>query len=179
MKKIFVLLLVAGSLVYGDGWFEEGFSFGAKKAGVKPVDNKLYIEECGSCHFAYQPGLLPERSWKKLMANLEDHFQTDASLEEQDRKTLLAYLIKNSADKAHQYKRSKKIDRSIPSSQTPIAITQTPYFKHEHYEIPKRFIIQKEVRSLANCAACHTKADKGLYSESFIAIPNYGRWDDD
>jgi hypothetical protein len=27
--------------------------------------------------------------------------------------------------------------------------------------------------------ACHTKADKGSYSEREINIPNYGKWEDD
>ncbi len=49
---------------------DEGFSsffnsFFGKELDVAPVKNALYLEECGACHFAYQPGLLPSRSWKK------------------------------------------------------------------------------------------------------------------
>ncbi|MEQ1807816.1 MAG: cytochrome C, partial [Burkholderiaceae bacterium] len=29
-----------------------------------------YTEECGSCHSAYPPGLLPVASWQLLMDNL-------------------------------------------------------------------------------------------------------------
>ncbi|WP_457745647.1 diheme cytochrome c [Sulfurimonas sp.] len=170
MNKILISLVLLSSVV---------FAGGHKKAGVKPVNNKLYIQECASCHFAYQAGLLPQRSWKKLMGNLQNHFDTDASLEKQDRVLILNYLLKNAADKATHYKRSRKINKSISYSQTPIAVTQTPYFKHEHKRIAKRLIVQKEVRSLSNCMACHTKADKGYYGERYIKIPNYGRWDDD
>ena len=33
----------------------------------------LYIEECGACHLAYPPGLLPVQSWRGIMSDLEDH----------------------------------------------------------------------------------------------------------
>ena len=36
--------------------------------------NPTYAEECGSCHLAYPPGLLPAASWAKLMAGLRQHF---------------------------------------------------------------------------------------------------------
>ena len=149
------------------------------KKGVAPVHNEAYRAECGSCHFAYQPGLLPERSWRKLMGGLEDHFGSDASLDAADREMLLAYLVKNSAEKSTRYKRSKKINKSISKKKTPIAVSDTPYFKREHKGIPRRLITQKEVRSISNCTACHTTAEKGRYSERYIKIPNYGKWDDD
>ncbi len=153
--------------------------FSASKKGVAPVNNAFYKQECASCHFAYQPGLLPAKSWKKLMGNLENHFDTDASLEEKDKKTLLAYLMKNSAEKFTQYKRSRKINKSISKNETPIAVSDTKYFIKEHKGIAQRLIKQKEVKSLSNCIACHTTADKGIYGERYINIPNYGAWDDD
>jgi len=164
-------------VLFSTGLFADDYGYSYSK-GVAPVSNELYKNECASCHFAYQPGLLPERSWIKLMSNLEDHFDTDASLEPEDNKKILRYLIDNSADKFTNYKRSRKINQSIRSYDTPIAVSQTPYFKKEHREIRKDLITQKEVKSLSNCMACHTTADKGIYSERYINIPNYGRWDD-
>ena len=148
------------------------------QSGVKPVDNTLYIKECGSCHFAFQPGLLPEKSWLKLMNNLENHFDTDASLVKEDYDKLIEYLRINSSDKAMQYKRSRKMTQSISSYEPPLKITEVPYFIRKHREIPKRLITQNEVKTLSNCTACHTTAQKGIYSERAINIPNYGRWDD-
>jgi len=175
MKTLTLSALLLTTSLLADSYF----SFFTQKSGVAPVKNQAYINECASCHFAYQPGLLPQQSWKKLMSNLENHFDTDASLEESDRVILLHYLVKNAADNATQYKRSKKINRSIPSEQTPIAVSETPYFKKEHRKIPQRIILQKEVKSLSHCMACHTTADKGIYSERALKIPNYGGWDDD
>ena len=43
-----------------------------------------YVQECGSCHVPYPPGLLPNESWQRLMANLPQHFGTDASLDAAD-----------------------------------------------------------------------------------------------
>ncbi len=168
---IFISVLLIGNL-YADGW-----SWGQKK-GVAPVTDKLYIEECASCHFGYQAGLLPSRSWKKVMSGLDDHFGTDASLEPEDNQKILKYLVNNSAEKFTNYKRSKRINNSISRYSTPIAITKTPYMIKKHKQIPIKLIKQKEVSSLANCKTCHTTADKGIYRERDILIPNYGKWDD-
>ncbi len=140
----------------------------ASKNNIAPVDNVLYQKECGSCHFAYQPALLPKRSWEKTMETLQDHFKTDASLDEKDTQTLLEYLTKNAPTNL----------RSLSTSQTPLRISDTPYFKKEHRKIPTKFISQKELGSISNCVACHRTADKGIYSERAINIPNYGGWDD-
>lgn len=113
------------------------------------------------------------------MSDLGNHFGTDASLEAKDNQRILKYLVENSAEKFTQYKRSKKINDSIPKSETPIAITQTKYFIKKHHEVAKKAIAQQEVKSLSNCMACHTTADTGSYSERAIKIPNYGRWEDD
>jgi len=164
MKKIISTILLIASISYA--------------SGVKPVDNKLYTDECASCHFGFQPGLLPARSWVKLMGNLENHFQDDASLESKDVETLTQYLVQNSSDHAMNYKRSKKITNSISRNSTPIRISQTPYFKKKHRELRKSMITQKEIKSISNCAACHRTASEGVYSERYINIPNYGRWDD-
>ncbi len=172
------LLVLAGNLTADDDYGKK-YSKRAKYQ-VKPVNNQLYKDECASCHFGYQPGLLPSKSWSKLMEpkELANHFGDDASLEESDRVTLLNYLRKNASDKNGNSKIGSKIARSISWTNTPIAISKTRYFQKEHDEIPKRLITQKEVKTIGNCVACHTTAKKGYYGERDIKIPNYGRWDD-
>ncbi len=173
MRKI----IISGILITGSLFADSSWSFDEKK-GVAPAEDKFYLKECASCHFGYQSGLLPARSWEKLMGGLSDHFGTDASLESEDKAKILKYLVDNSADKFTHYKRSKRINDSILSNETPTAITKTPYIIKKHREIPSKLIKQKEVTSLANCMACHTTADKGSYRERDIKIPNYGKWDD-
>ena len=145
---------------------------------VAPVNNQLYIKECGSCHFAYQPGLLPSNAWNKMMGNLENHFNSDATLSAEDLQTLSKYLNDNSAEKNMQYKRSNRIVSSIPMGQIPDSISTTPYMIKKHSEIKKSLITQPEVKGLFNCIACHKTADKGDYGERDIDIPHFGKWKD-
>ena len=144
------------------------------KRGVEPVNNELYQEECGACHFAYQPGLLPERSWRKMMSQeaLVDHFGEDVSFEDEAvLNKLTTYLIEGASDKT-SYSRSKKILRSIRPNQTPLRISKTPYIVRKHREISDYLIEQKTVGSLANCSACHNGAERGDFDDDSVTIPD-------
>ncbi len=160
----------------GDSIYSQFFS---KKLDVAPVKNGLYKEECGSCHFAYQPGLLPSRSWKKMMGDLENHFDENAELDTETQTALTKYLVENSADDAN-YKRSIKIMNSLRNNSTPLRITEVPYFIRKHDEIPRRLVQDNpELGSFSKCAACHVNAEKGSYEDDDVRIPGYGKWDDD
>ncbi len=182
------LILIAGGLLsasvvaVGDDDEREGgglFTHAARRApDVAPVNNTLYRSECGSCHFAFPPGFLPARSWNKLMSNLSDHFGENAELAPETLKTLTGYLIANAADNAPS-RRSVKFVDSIPANRAPLRISEVPYFVRKHNEIPARAVKgNPKVGSLANCAACHTRADAGSFSEHEVNIPGYGRWED-
>ena len=170
MKYLIFLALIINSLLASDNF--------NTKTDVAPVKNDLYIKECGSCHFPYQPGLLPSNAWNKMMTNLENHFNSDASLNEADLQTLTKYLNDNSAEKNMQYKRSNRIVSSLAKNQIPDSISTTPYMIKKHEDIRKNLITQNEVKGLFNCIACHKTADKGIYGERDINIPNFGRWKD-
>ena len=145
---------------------------------VKAPDDPTYSKECGACHFAYQPGLLPARSWKKIMASLDKHFGENAELPKEDNLALTQYLVENAADRS-KYRRSIKMNRSIRSGDTPLRITEVPYFVREHRELGSRYVKNNpKVKSLSNCQACHTQIAKGSFSEREIRIPGYGRWED-
>lgn len=148
------------------------------KAGVARVENKTYSTECGACHFPYQPGLLPERSWRKLMSQLNDHFGDNAELSADKQTEIVNYLAQNSADKS-DYKRSKRIMSSLSESDTPLRITETNYFKARHREVPRRLVQDNEqVKSFSRCDSCHQTANTGSFSERHIKIPGHGRWED-
>ena len=170
MKYLILFTILLNSL------FADSYSSG--KTDVAPVNNQLYIKECGSCHFPYQPGLLPSNSWKKMMVNLDKHFETDATLAPEDFVTLSKYLNDNSAEKNMQYKRSNRIVSSLLPGQVADSISTTPYMIKKHKDIKKDLITQNEVKGLFNCMACHKTADKGIYGERDINIPNFGRWKD-
>ncbi|MBT6011872.1 MAG: hypothetical protein HOG80_10870, partial [Candidatus Marinimicrobia bacterium] len=137
---LFVTLqgVTGAALGDNDGYFNRLFG-GANPPGVAPVKNPQYLEECGSCHFPYQPGLLPARSWTKLMADLENHFGENAEVATDDLNSLSSYLEKNAADHAN-YKRSKKVMRSLNPSDTPLRATKTPYLISKHDELSRKMV---------------------------------------
>ncbi len=138
-----------------------------------------YAAECSSCHIAYPAKFLPARSWQKLMDDLANHFGDNAELSESDRQQITAHLLAGAGDNSSA-KRAKKFAASIPVDATPLRITEVPYFKREHREIPQRYIKDNaQVGSLSNCAACHTQAGQGSFREREIVIPGMGRWEDD
>lgn len=150
-----------------------------KAADVAPVTDALYAKECGSCHFSYPPGLLPARSWAKLMGNLADHFGDNAELPKEDAAAITGYLVKNAADRSG-FQRSQRIADSLSAKEVPMRITQVPYIISKHDEIPSRLVAgNPKVKSLSHCAACHTRAERGSFREGEINIPGYGRWEND
>jgi hypothetical protein len=173
------LLLAAGQLAVSMGNDEEGDdSRDGKTMQSAPVMNGLYARECGSCHFAYQPGFLPATSWKKIMNGLSEHFGDNAELAPKDQEAITAYLEANAADRVSN-KRSVKVMRSLKGKEPPMRITEVPYIQRKHREIPSRLIRDNpKVKGLAQCNACHTRADQGSYDENSVIIPGYGRWDD-
>jgi hypothetical protein len=176
------MLSISGTAISSDDSEHGGFLnrwFGGSKPGVAPVENLYYLEECGSCHFPYQPGLLPARSWSKLMAGLDDHFGENAELPAEDAKILEGYLLENSADKS-SYKRSQKIMKRMLSTDTPLRITETRYFIKKHDELSRRMVQDNpQVESFSRCDSCHKQAAKGSFEEDEVEIPGFGRWEDD
>jgi hypothetical protein len=147
---------------------------------VVPVDNKQYKDECGSCHFAYQPGLLPAKSWEKLLNAdaLSKHFGDNAELDKDTLQVIHDYAIANAADKSY-HKRSRKIAIATENVEAPLRITEVRYIKRKHHEIPDKMIKgNKDVKSLSYCDACHTQAAKGVFDADTVKIPNYPDWED-
>lgn len=143
-----------------------------------PAAHELYVRECGSCHFAYPANLLPSTSWNRIMNGLSDHFGDNAELANEDRQLITNFLRTRAADRSGA-RRSAKIVRSLTGREPPIRITEIPYIRRKHLEIPSRMISgNPEVRSLSHCNACHNGAGRGSFDEDAVSIPNYGRWDD-
>lgn len=140
---------------------------------------ELYKQECATCHMGYQAQFLPKRSWDKIMNNLSNHFDTDASLSKEPLEQIKKYLEENSSDSKRIGGEAGEFAHSINKDSTPIRISEIPKFKREHRKIPAKAIEQKEVKSLSNCTACHTDANEGTYRERNIHIPNFGKWDND
>lgn len=171
MKKwmqFFILISsvsAAGSLLASGGGEVEG-----RSRQLPPVSNAKWKAECSSCHMAYHPGLLPERSWKKMMAGLDKHFGENAALDAPTRAEIEQFLVANSADKTDN-RRSQRIVQSITTNETPLRISETAYFKGKHDEISVATFSRKSIGSASNCIACHKGAELGNFSESQVKIP--------
>ena len=131
---------------------------------VGPNTNATYVKECGACHFPYQPALMPAQSWRKVMSNLKDHFGETAELKVSDRDALTAYLVAGAADTATN-QRSRELMASLPPGEAPIRVTGILYVGGIHGGfLDPTFKGIPNVKTLANCAACHPKADEGRYA---------------
>ena len=119
-----------------------------------------YQQECASCHVAYQPGMLPTESWRRLMTGLPHHFGADASLDAASVMELSIWLAAN----AETYKRV----REAPPEDR---ITRSAWFTRKHDEVSTATWKRLAVKSPANCTACHAQADQGDFNEHNIRIP--------
>jgi len=129
-----------------------------------PVSDPVVKEECGGCHLAFAPSMLPARSWQKMMGTLDQHFGDDASVSPAVAAQISRYLVSNAADTGGQ-RYGSKLQRGLAADSAPLRITELPKWRKEHREISEREWKKPEVRSKANCAACHTDAARGYYDD--------------
>ena len=119
-----------------------------------------YRQECASCHVAYPPGMLPARSWQRVMNGLERHYGTDASLDPAPVQQLSAWLQAN----AGTYKR---VAEEPPQDR----ITRSAWFERKHRQIEPAVWQLPSVKSAANCAACHVGAEQGRFDDDSLRLP--------
>ena len=136
---------------------------------LTPVNNETFKQECGACHFAYQPGLLPSGSWESILNNLPSHFGEEVSLDQESKQIIGEYLRTNAAENSSA-KRARKIVSSL-NGQTPLRITETPYIQEKHHDLDASIFSRQSIGSFSNCIACHTKAEQGNYDDDFVKIP--------
>ena len=129
-----------------------------------PVADVQVKEECGSCHLAFPPSMLPARSWQRMMGGLKNHFGDDASLEPELATKITDYLVANAADNAGQ-RRGEKLIRGVDANSAPLRITELPKWVREHRKVPDWEWRHKDVRTRANCVACHADAERGYYDD--------------
>jgi hypothetical protein len=123
------------------------------------ASNPVWKTECGSCHVAYPPNLLSAPAWKRIIAGLDHHFGTDASLDRALVAEIERFLVSNASR------------RSETGAGAEPRITETPWFRNEHDEVAYALWRSPAVKSAANCGACHTQAEQGDYSERTLQLP--------
>lgn len=134
------------------------------------VQNTLWQESCGECHLAYHPATLPQRSWERLFAEQDNHFDEELGLSEEDVTALLAYARANSAEQVAR-ELSWRTLQSVAPSETPLRITETEYWKQTHAGIDEAVWRHDKVKGRLNCAACHRDAEQAGFSNGAMRLP--------
>ena len=148
--KIRTILLFAALALLAHEALADGHRYSA--------DNARWKAECGSCHLAYPPQLLPAPAWRRIMAGLDKHFGADASLDPAAAAEIGAFLETHAG-------RGRRANARI------LRISESAWFRHQHDEVPAAAWTRPSVTSAANCAACHRAAERGDFSERNIRIP--------
>jgi len=123
------------------------------------ANNAHWRSECGSCHLAYPPQLLNARAWKQIMARLDRHFGSDASMEPALVTEIQAFLVQ------HAGRRAAGETNSLPR------ITSSSWFAEHHHDVPARVWKSAAVKSPSNCAACHRQAENGDFDDDSVQLP--------
>lgn len=123
-----------------------------------------YAQECGACHTAYAPGLLPAPAWARVMGRLDRHYGADATLDPAEAQVIAAWLAREAGP-----------DAGTGAGAADLAaddrITTRRWFVREHRPVDAATWRLPSVGSPSNCAACHLGADQGRYSEHALRWP--------
>lgn len=181
LKKIFVVGLgffivaglIAGSSAIADsdergGKHENHHSESRGSSYVVP-ESALYSQECASCHFLYLPGLLPERSWERVMSSTDKHFGENLGLDASALSEIKTFLKANSSEKTST-EWGRKITKSAGTT-APERITEIGWIKKEHGKIKPEVFKRASIGSFSNCGACHQGGAKGDFEEDSVRIP--------
>jgi len=167
--------LIVWVLAFGGAFFRGHFAAPADVPfrpfeGPHLAHNETWRTECGDCHLAFHPSLLPARSWRRILDGQENHFGEDLALDPVSIDILRVYAVEHAAD-VERTEAARKIGRSVATGDTPLRISATTYWRTKHARIDPRYWKRSEVRSRANCAACHLDADLGTFEDAAMHLP--------
>lgn len=156
MNAMRIPVLVAASV----GLVAVGTVFADGGQAMPRTAPPAYAQECASCHVAYPPGMLPARSWQRVMNGLDRHYGTDASLDAASVQQLGSWLQSH----AGSYQR---VTEEPPEDR----ITRSVWFERKHRNIEPAVWQLASVKSAANCAACHSGAEQGRFNDHNLRMP--------
>ncbi len=125
-----------------------------------PTPPAVYTQECGSCHLAFPPNLLPKASWQRVMHGLDKHYGSDASLDAATQKQIDTWL-QTYGGQGKRAREEPPLDR----------ITRSAWFERKHREVSAATFKRASIKSPTNCAACHRDAAQGDFDEDRVRIP--------
>ena len=129
----------------------------------------VHINNCGSCHLPYAPGLLPVKSWIDIMTGLESHFGSKVEVSEENSTHILAYLEKYALATGQQSVMGQ-LAKDLPDT-PPLRITELPAFIVLHSNTAELLELKAMDRdSLSACASCHRAAASHIFDKALLQV---------
>ena len=125
-----------------------------------------WSKECGSCHLAYAPAMLPIASWQRTVDEQEKHFGEDLGLTEAMSARLLAHAKSAAAPSWGAW----KLASSVPAGEAPLEVSATPFWKSAHASLPESAFRPPVSAGKHECEACHRDAGSGKFHPRMIQI---------
>jgi cytochrome b len=171
---VLVTLLGAAGVYFRGAWSATAAQPYLPYTGPTLPDDARWRMECGGCHLAYHPTLLPARGWRQMMTEQQSHFGEDLALDDATVTHVTDFLVTNSAERALS-EPAWKIHRSTPADATPLRITELPYWRHTHDGMPAWVWKSPQVHGKHDCAACHLDAERGTFEDGAMRLPPRAR----
>lgn len=130
--------------------------------------SEAWEAECGSCHLAFHPSLLPARSWERMLTEQDRHFGEDLFLDPETVATLRDYARANAADRGAT-ETAVRIADAVPAGEAPQRIVELPFWEARHEGLTPEDL--QAAGGKLGCGKCHGDAAGGAFDDRAIAIP--------
>lgn len=167
-------LMAAAGVYFRGVWFATAAQPYLPYLGPVLADDTQWRAECGGCHLAYHPSLLPAHGWQRLMTEQRSHFGDDLALDAVTAAQVTDFLVTNAAERAAT-EAAWKIQRTTPTAATPLRITELPYWRRTHAGLPDWVWKSPPVHGKHDCAACHLDAERGTFENGAMHLPPRAR----
>lgn len=156
----------AAAYLHASGW-SEGYASQRAAARASRPARDVWMMECGGCHLAYPPSMLPQRSWDRMLQEQADHFGEDLSL----RPATVAALLAHARQPRPVPWASARLARSAPPGQAPQRITELRFWRRAHRALPDAAFRPPVSAGKHDCDACHVDAASGIFQPRMIQRP--------
>jgi cytochrome b len=155
-----------GLYLSSSGWTSGYAATRAQARAQKPAPTP-WAKECGGCHLAYVPALLPQRSWERMMREQAEHFGEDLSLSSAAAKALLDEARANARPSWAEW----KLAASAPAAESPQRITELRFWRRAHHDLPESAFRAPVSLGRHDCESCHLDAASGIFHPRMIQRP--------
>jgi cytochrome b len=160
--------LTAFSALYlrASGWTDDYREQRARARAHAAPAPTTWNRECGGCHLAFSPALLPALSWQRMLEEQADHFGEDLSLRDE----VLAELRREASLPPPSWA-AWKLASTSRGEAAPQRITDSPFWRHAHRDLGEEAFRSPVSSGKPDCEACHADAASGIFRPRLIQIP--------